>query len=328
MNNLRIEQRKVRPFLNVEAFEGLLNGIKVAMNGKYLRGEKEYLDPAAFADVVLDIDFVLNPADIAIAAKEIQLSHDKMSFSLIAYGNTLKQSAVIRSWKLSEANNENTLTLHASDLPAILPDKFGGFNLVFAITLSKNLEPKPLKVYQSGTWLVKREYQIRPYKDISFFSPMPMDLMKKRDLGLPAKSLLYLEYGDEEIQFASAVEDVIKVWVDEDVLTNLQNNKGPAADVAAMMLARAAVGSLVEQISQLFQSKEFDLDSYGNALRADAADDRVLTKFVRRAHKVLGSDDWQQTLQAIKENSQKVASQIEAQVDLRDAIKKALNKDY
>lgn len=327
MINQRTEQRKVRPYLNIEAFEGLLNGVKVSINGKTLRSEKEYLDSKVFSDLVLDIDISLNEAEISISARELGLNLDQVQFSLIAYGNTFKTSAILRSWRLSESVKDKSLTLHSSDLPKVLMDKFGGFNLVFVLTLAENLASQPLKVYLAGTWLVKREFQIRPDQDASFFSPMPMDLAKKKDLQLPAKALIYLEYGDEGIQFATSIEDVIRVWVDEDVLTNLQNNKSSTADATAMMLARTAIGSLIEQIGQLFQSKEFDLDQYAGELRSEIGDERVLTKFVRRAHKVLGFDDWAMTLQAIKEDPQKVATRIEAQADLRDSIKKALTKD-
>jgi hypothetical protein len=327
MLNQRTEQRKVRPYLNIEVFEGLLNGVKVSINGKALRGEKEYLEPKVFSDLVLDIEISLNETDISLCARELGLDLHQIQFSLIAYGNTFKKSAILRSWKLSENIKDRSLTLHSSDLPEVFMDKFGGFNIVFVLTLAENLEPKPLKVYLSGTWLVKREFQIRPDQDVSFFSPMPMDSAKKKELNLPTKALIYLEYGDEGIEFATSIEDVIKVWVDEGVLTSLQNDKSSTADVTAMMLARTAIGSLIEQIGQLFNSEEFDLQQYGEALSSEVGDERVLTKFVKRAHKVLGSNDWALTLQAIKEDPQKVATKIEAQADLRDSIKKALTKD-
>ena len=97
--------------------------------------------------------------------------------------------------------------------------------------------------------------------------------------------------------------------------------------MAAMMLARTAIGAVVELIGRVLNGKDFDVHGYATQLQEDESDDRVLTRFVRRANKVLGNqDNWAATLDELKLDPQLVSSKIEAQADLRSELKRALSK--
>lgn len=323
----RSEQRIIRPFIGLDAYEGLLRSIHVSLNKRQLKIDKDYLDESQFEDLALQFDLKFNVGEVLVAANDTGLKPNELSFVVLAYGNTFKRSELLRSWNLETDQIEENLSFHTSDLPEIFGDSFGGFNLVFALVLNQKRPNVPLHVSSPGTWLVKREIQVRPERSISFFAPTPMNLAKKKELGLSSKSLLYIQEGVESIQYATTVEQVLTVWVDEETLLSLQNNYNPAAEVAAMMLARTAIGAVVELIGRVLNGKDFDVHGYATQLQEDESDDRVLTRFVRRANKVLGNqDNWAATLDELKLDPQLVASKIEAQADLRSELKRALSK--
>lgn len=323
----RSEQRVIRPFIGLDAYEGLLRSIHVSLNKRKLKTDKDYLDETQFEDLALQLELKFNVGEVLVAANDTGLKPSELSFVIIAYGNTFKRAELLRAWNLETSEIEESLTFHTSDLPDIFGDSFGGFNLVFALILNKERQRIPLHVSSPGTWLTKREIQVRPERNISFFAPTPMNLEKKKDFGLSSKALLYIQEGIESIQFATSVEQALTVWVDEETLLALQNNYNPAAEVAAMMLARTAIGAVVELIGRVLGAKDFDMDGYANQLANEENDERVLTRFVKRAHKVLGNqENWVATLDQIKADPQLVASKIEAQADLRGEIKKALFK--
>lgn len=323
----RSEQRIIRPFLGLDAYEGLLRTLHVKVNKRQLKVDKDYLDDSQFDDLALELDLQFNVGEALVAANDTGLKPSELSFVVLAYGMTFKRVEILRSWNLGVDEIEGSLNFHTTDLPDIFGDSFGGFNLVFALVLNEQRPPAPLQISTPGTWLVKREIQIRPERSISFFAPTPMNLAKKKEFNLSPKALLYIQEGVESIQYATNVEQVLTVWVDEETLLSLQNNYNPAAEVAAMMLARTAIGAVVELIGRVLNGKDFDLNAFASQLETDEADERVLTKFVRRANKVLGNqDDWSATLSELKRDPQLVASKIEAQVDLRAELKKALLK--
>jgi hypothetical protein len=326
--NIRTERRVVRPFRGIEAFDGLLRGVSLSLNDRELRIDKDYLDEAIFQDLKVSFEIALNLSEILLAAKEIDLEDHDIQLVVIAYGNTYKKSEILRNWNLMHDEIETSFTFHTEDLPDIIGDSFGGFNIVCALVLSNNKAPEPLRVYQAGTWLEKREIQVRPEKDVSFFSPTPMNALQKKELDLPGKTLLYVQEGEESILYASSVEEVITVWVDEETLLSLQTNYNASADIVAMLLARTAIGSIVELIRRVLNDSDFNLELYAESLQSKDVDERVLTKFVQKAQKVLGNgDDWLSTLQALKVDPQLVASKIEASADLKGEIKRALTKE-
>jgi hypothetical protein len=322
---IRSEQRVIRPFLGLDAYEGFLRPIHVWVNRRQLKIDKDYLDETLFADLNIQLDLKVNTGEVLVAANDTGLRPDQLSFAVIAYGNTFKRSEVLRSWNLEHDQIEETLSFHTSDLPEIFGDSFGGFNLVFAVILNSERPSIPLQVSTPGTWLTKREVQVRPERSVSFFAPTPMNLAKKKDFELSAKALLYIQEGPESIQYATTVEQALTVWVDEETLLSLSNNNNPAADVAAMLLARTAIGAVIELIGRVVNARDFDAKAFILELNEEGSDERVLTRFVRRAHKVLGNnEDWEATLDALKSDPQLVASKIEAQADLKSELRKAL----
>lgn len=324
----RSEQRVIRPFLNLEAYEGLLRPIRVWMNKRQLKLDKDYLDDSLFSDLNIQLDLKINLGEALVAASDTGLSADQLSFVVIAYGNSFKRSEVLRSWNLQHDEIEETLSFHTSDIPEIFGDSFGGFNLVFAIVLNTERQEVPLQVSAPGTWLTKREVQVRPERSVSFFAPTPMNAAQKKKFELSSKALLYIQEGPESIQYATSVEQALTVWVDEETLLSLSNNNNPAAEVAAMLLARTAIGAVVELIGRVLGSADFDPQALISELQDQVSDERILSRFVRRAHKVLGhNDDWQATLDALKSDPQLVASKIEAQADLKSELRKALSRE-
>jgi hypothetical protein len=326
---IRSEQRLVRPFIGVDAFEGLLQRVNVTVNGHSIRSDAENLDEGLFSDLTLHFDIAVDPKDFELPSAEADVSLDELDFVVIAYGSTFKHSIVLRRWKLASDEIDEGFSFHSSDLPEIISDKFGGFSFVLAVVLAESRKPQPLKVYEAGTWLARREISFKVQRDTSLFAPTPMDPGKKVELGIPQKTLLYIQEGSESIHLANRVEDVLTVWVDNEVMISLQNNSNPTSDVIQMLVARTAIGAVVELAGRLFDSRDFDMQALAETLQVnDSEQDSVLSKFVRKAHKVLGNKlDYMKTLQELKTDPQMVAAKMEASADLLGEIKRALAKE-
>jgi hypothetical protein len=326
---IRSEQRLVRPFIGVDAFEGLLQRVNVTVNGHSIRSDQEALDEGLFSDLTIHFDIAVDPKDFELPAAEADVSLGELDFVVIAYGSTFKNSLVLRRWKLASDEIDEGFSFHSSDLPEIISDKFGGFSFVLAVVLAERRNPQPLKVYEAGTWLARREIMFKVQRDTSLFAPTPMDSGKKIELGIPQKTLLYIQEGSESIHLATRVEDVLTIWVDNEVMISLQNNSNPTSDVIQMLVARTAIGAVVELAGRLFDSKDFDIQALTETLQAnDSEQDSVLNKFVRKAHKVLGNKlDYVKTLQELKADPQMVAAKMEASADLLGEIKRALAKE-
>lgn len=325
----RSEQRLVRPFIGVDSFEGLLQGVNVTVNGHSIRSDEENLDESLFSDLTLHFEIAVDPKDFELPAAEADVTLDELDFVVIAYGSTFKHSVLIRRWNLTSGEINGGFSFHSSDLPEIISDKFGGFSFVLALVLAEGRKPKPLRVYEAGTWLARREISFKVQRDSSLFAPTPMDSAKKNDLRIPQKTLLYIQEGSESIQLATRVEDVLTVWVDNEILISLQNNSNPTSDVVQMLLARTAIGAVVELVGRLFESKDFDMQALAESLQSSNSDqDSVLNKFVRKAHKVLGNkQDYLKTITELKADPQQVAAKMEASADLLGEIKRALAKE-
>jgi len=327
-NLLRMEKRVIRPFAGVESFDGLIRGVTVSVNGQILTSDVHALDENQFADLNLAFDISLRKVEVELAASEIFAKLEDLDLVVIAYAKTFRNSEVIRRWNLGRDDIDQTFTFHSSDLPDIIQDKFRGFSFVVAIVLSEDRTPEPLKVYQAGTWLVKREFSFGPNRETSLFAPSPMDAAKKDELKIPRKTLIYIMEGDESIEFATHVHDAITVWVDSEVLLSLQKNPTPASEIVQMLLARTAIGAVVDLISKVFDEKNFDFERLAQSLsKKDDSEDNVLQKFVRKAHKVVKNTEYMDTISELRTDAQKVAAKMEADADLLGEIKRALAKE-
>lgn len=328
-NLLRTENRVVRPFSGIESFDGLLTGVSLIVNGQISLNDKHSLDESLFSDLNLAFEISVAPVEIGLAAAEIFAKAEDFDLVVIAYGKTFKNAEVIRRWNLAQDEIETGFTFHSSDLPDVIEDKFGGFNFVFAIVLAEDRAQEPLKVYQAGTWLVKREFAFTPNSETSLFAPLPMDLDKKVELKIPKKTLIYIQEGEESIEYAFQVQDAIKVWVDSDVLTSIERQNSPASDVVQMLLGRTAIGAVVNLIGRVIEDKEYDVNQLAENLstKREDGEDTVLEKFVRRAHKVLKNADYAETIDELRADTQKVAAKMEADADLLGEIKRALAKE-
>jgi hypothetical protein len=328
-NLLRTESRVIRPFSGIESFDGLLRGVSLTVNGQSSLNDKHSLDESQFNDLNLAFEISLKPVEIGLAAAEIFAKVDDLDLVVIAYGKTFKNAEVIRRWNLAQDEIEPGFTFHSSDMPDVIEDNFGGFHFVFAIVLAEERAQEPLKVYQAGTWLVKKEFAFTPNRDTSLFAPSPMDSDMKVELKIPKKTLIYIQEGEERIDFAAQVQDAVKVWVDSDLLSSLERQNSPASEVVQMLLGRTAIGAVVDLIGKVIEDKDFDVNRLAENLssRREDSEDTVLEKFVRRAHKVLKNAEYAETIEELRADAQKVAAKMEADADLLGEIKRALAKE-
>lgn len=323
----RSEQRIVRPFLGLENFQDLLDSCVLKVQRKKITpGSTAYLDASEFWDLDLELSITLDAAAVKHAADEIDVRPEDLDFIAVAYGNTFRQSQVLFRADLGQLDSAKALSFHGSELPLVLRDSFRGFDIVFAIVLNKKRNAVPLTVHQAGTWLVKQEYSARPLVDSTDFSPTPMDKAMKASLGIPSKSMFFVQDGSESLEFATRFADAITVWVDEGLLRQLQLTNGSASRVISIMLAKSAVAALVEKASLLFVSGEVDEAPF--IAQETSAMESALGRLVRQAVKSMGKNtDVEMAIQALKDDPQRVIACLDATLDILGELTRNLESD-
>ena len=323
----RSAQRVVRPFVGLDNFQDLLDTCVLKVHRKkVIPGTTVYLDSSEFWELDLGLSISLDAAKAKFAADEIDVSTGDLDFIAVAYGNTFRQSQVLFRISLAQLDSTKSLSFHGSELPLVLRDSFRGFDIVFAIVLNKKRNAVPLTVHREGTWLVKQEYSARPLVDSTDFSPTPMDKSTKASLGIPAKSMFFVQDGSESLEFATRFADAITVWVDEGLLRQLQQTNGSASRVISVMLAKSAVAALVEKASLLFVSG--DVDEAPFLAQDPLAMETALGRLVKQAVKSMGKNtDVEMAIQALKDDPQRVIACLDATLDILGELTRNLESD-
>jgi hypothetical protein len=323
----RSAQRVVRPFVGLDNFQDLLDSCSLKVHRKKVSPDTTvYMDSTEFWELDLELSIFLDTGKAKIAASEIGVSPEHLDFIAVAYGNTFRQSQVLFRASLADLDSTKSLSFHGSELPLVLRDSFRGFDVVYAVVLNKERNSLPLTVHQVGTWLVKQEYSARPLVDSTDFSPTPMDKSTKVSLGIPSKSMFFVQDGPESLEFATRFSDAITVWVDEGLLRQLLQTTGSASRVISIMLAKSAVAALVEKASLLFVSGGVDEAQFVS--QDPQVMETALGRLVKQTVKSMGKNtDVEMAIQALKDDPQRVIACLDATLDILGELTRNLESD-
>ena len=325
MSKVRVENRVIRPYLGIESFDGALQQVQLKVNNKVVQ-RREYFQQPEFSEMQISLRVGITLAELQNSASELELGLENLRLVVFTHSKSLGRTKVLRDWQLAEDKIED-LDFHSSDLPAVFLDQRSGFEISCALILGSGLSPAPLKVYEKGTWLAISRWEILPDREVSLFSPKPMDRQTKKSLNLDAKALIYVEAKSKSLWAARDIDDAITVWVDEETLNEIATSKSPQSRTAEFLLARLALEALVNQISSALNQEKTPLEETARRIETKEIEGNVFTLFFEKTKNVLSDDgDIAQSMRLIRDNPALASSLLEASTDLRNELKKLLKE--
>jgi hypothetical protein len=281
----RHEERVIRPFVGLEDFDELFNEITLTVNGVKAT-PNAFIPSETFKDLVFDLRTFWDPKAAIESIAILNLNPEDVHFAIYLLGKTLKRVEVLRDLPLSKLANPETSIAHTfSDAPHIFGDKVLGFNVVVALYLKNARIPKALTVYEEGTWLSKKEFTVRPERGLALFSPTPMNAEQKNLLGLPKKTLFYLDI-NESMFMATEVDQAFTFYVDEDVFIELSDERSKSSQAMALIMVRHALSGVVTALSKSLSGKN-DLAAFDEEITQGEHDDTVGVRLLKAFRKKL-----------------------------------------
>ena len=180
--------------------------------------------------------------------------------------------------------------------------------------------PSRRRPSRKGAWLAHVSFRIRCESDSELFKPQPLDDTSRRDLGLPAKTMRFVDIDNGESVTDPLHESSVPIlWVDEQLLSDLDAHAAtPLAQHLQRQLAIDFIASVVFEFSRL--SPEEMSSSY------DEIRDSLIGRIVRFL--VRGGDDaaCEAMLRTCRDKPREAVAQAEHAVDILAAAKKSLEE--
>jgi hypothetical protein len=322
----RLEERLIRPFVGLEDFSNVFDEVSLRV-GDERANPNLYLDPEKFRETSLNLTTFWNPKSVIDALGILNLSPEDVHFAIYLLGKTLKEVVIVRDVALSMIKNpETAISIGYQDAPRVLGDNLAGFDVVVALYLKKGRESKPLTVYEEGTWLAKSEFTIRPDRGLSMFSPLAMDAEQKKTMGLPKKTMFFLETQSESVFHTTDVDRVFKFWVDERVYTELQDERSKVSQAMALLMVRQALSGIIGILSRNL-SEFSDIESATQQFDGGAFEESVASRLVSSIKKKLPATDTKQVFELASQDPERLVALLDDAMNLSAEVLKVSQKD-
>lgn len=120
------------------------------------------------------------------------------------------------------------------------------------VALGSHVAKSPLSPSHKGAWLARASFRIESESSASLFKPLPLSDAQRDRLKLRPGTVHFVEFDNcELIEPMSATERPI-LWVDEYLLTTLDNNRNsPAGIQLQKQLALDVIGAAVHEYARL-----------------------------------------------------------------------------
>lgn len=322
----RHEERVIRPFVGLEDFSSIFDDVTLRVGDQKVNPNL-YLDPDKFREASLNLTTFWNPKSVSDALGILKLEPKDVNFAVYLLGKTLKEVVIVRDFALSTIRNpETAISIGYQDAPRVLGDNLAGFDVVVALYLKKSRESKPLTVYEEGTWLAKTEFTVRPDRGLSMFSPLAMDSEIKKTMGLPKKTMFFLETQSESLFHTTDVERVFRFWVDERVYTELQDERSKTSQAMALLMVRQALSGIIAVLSR--NLGEFpDIDSAVQQFDAGEFEESVASRLVASIKRKLPNSGTEDVFVLAKNDPERLVALLDDAMNLSAEVLKVSQKD-
>ena len=200
----------------------------------------------AFEDFKKDLD----GGAVGIGLEAIQVS-----LIVTARSSYLKHTEVVFRSDLSASESlERVVALGAA------PDgnrrevfRGGSHNVVIDafIALGEDVEKTPLRPSHQGTWLARASFRIECESSASLFKPLPLSDAQRDRLRLRPGTVHFVEFDNCELTEPLSETERPILWVDEPLLTTLDNHRNTPAGVQLQkQLALDVIGAAIHEYAR------------------------------------------------------------------------------
>lgn len=245
--------RDVRPFFGAATFENSLDGAEIK-----LFDDAQFSAESAFVVEQQHIEklrLVVRPNFNAAQVNEGAVHKSDLVIALTVVQPFMKKTCLVAKLPVS---GEIPKEIEVGD--EILAQLGGGsnVNVEIALCLSTKLTKKPGSPFLLGHWLSKKRFTLRQPKLAEEFDVQPMDDQGWKQMGLPPKTLYYVEYFGGINEPAAKDKQMAKVRVHVDVHNKLtlETNAKLAKPMMAMLAAEISCQLLAASFSDWDTTEE------------------------------------------------------------------------
>lgn len=214
----KYERRIVRPFANISDADPPLDEVVIYVDDEEFEPGAVELPDHVFKSAELSLRLPSQDELVKHVGKT-QVPYVDCGLVVMATGKMHRGNVVLLKEYLNSGSWPREITIPRIEDDLILGD-VTGFKLVVAIVLLNDLVPEPLKPSIAGTWIARRDFNIRPESQYLSFSPDKLTKAVREQFGIPAKALRYILVNG--LLSAEDLSDAVTVYIDPEVLDRLK----------------------------------------------------------------------------------------------------------
>lgn len=188
---------------------------------------------------------------------------DAIKVVLIAEDRFLKERQFLTGTPLdpTEALEELTIATVSGPRPPALQNPFGGFEVQLVFVLNRDLDHRiARRPHRKGTILARAAWEVRGERDAGGLEPLPLLEAKRRDEGLPAGTLLFVEPPDDLLNADHL--GGLSIYIHEGLYKRLAQARGAERTAVLQQLSNDAMCQLVYlAAAQVEPGVDIDVDA-------------------------------------------------------------------
>ena len=239
--------RDIRPFFGVASLEQVLDTAQIR-----LFEDQPFTDATSFTVEEQDaprISITLRPNMSEAMLASGAIARSKLVLAITAYNPFLKRTVLVHKVTLStEAPDEIVIG------PETLERLGGGARMTVevALCLAEEMPRQPGSPFLQGHWISKKSFDLRPPTIAEDFGIDPMDDAGWKAMGMPVKTLYFVQYFSGVNEPVSKDRQMAKVFIHEDVYKKLSTdtNSKMAKPLMAFLAAEIPCQILAASVSE------------------------------------------------------------------------------
>ena len=215
--SVRSEPRTIRPYQLPPELAGFLDGTTLRVGDVVLEPGNHKLDESALLFDDLTLELPGHGATLPDAVRAAELEPDDVDLVVLAYARPMRRCRVLLRTRIGAAP-DGPLSI-ARDIDEVLFGSQRGFDVRAALVLAHEQPRRPLRVWQSGTWLSRADFGVRPEARRSALNPALLTKEIRQQFKVPPETLWWIRVnasGDDLLQSAS-LEEAVSIYLDEQV---------------------------------------------------------------------------------------------------------------
>ena len=239
--------RDIRPFFGTASLEQALDTAQIR-----LFEDQPFTDASAFTIEEQDaarLSIALRPNLSEATLSGGAIARAKLVLAITALNPFLKRTVLVQTVALSGAAPEEVM------IGAEVLERLGGgsrMTLEVALCLSKQMPKQPGSPFLRGHWIAKKTFDLRPPTIAEDFGIDPMDDAGWKAMGMPAKTLYFVQYYSGVNEPVSKDRPMAKVLIHADAYKKLStdSNAKMAKPLMAFLAAEIPCQILAASVSE------------------------------------------------------------------------------